>query len=108
MNRSIVETEPDRFFPPFHLDRVNAQLWRGEEEISLRRKTFDVLLYLLDHAGQLVTKAALLDAIWSEVTVSDSMPAICVAELRKALGARRRPRGSSRLCMAAATASSRR
>jgi DNA-binding winged helix-turn-helix (wHTH) protein len=33
-----------------------------------------------------VTKAALLDAIWSEVTVSDSMPAICVAELRKALG----------------------
>jgi DNA-binding winged helix-turn-helix (wHTH) protein len=32
-----------------------------------------------------VTKAALLDAISSEVTVSDSMPAICVAELRKAL-----------------------
>ena len=81
-----METEPHRFFPPFHLDRVNAQLWRGEEEISLRRKTFDVLLYLVDHAGQLVTKAALLDAIWSEVTVSDSMPAICVAELRKALG----------------------
>ena len=45
-----------------------------------------MLLYLVDHAGQLVTKAALLDAIWSEVTVSDSMPAICVAELRKALG----------------------
>ena len=86
MDRSIIETEPHRFFPPFHLDRVNAQLWRGEEEISLRRKTFDVLLYLVDHAGQLVTKAALLDAVWSEVTVSDSMPAICVAELRKALG----------------------
>ena len=79
-------SEPHRFFPPFHLDRVNAQLWRVEEEISLRRKTFDVLLYLVDHAGQLVTKAALLDAIWSEVSVSDSMPAICVAELRKALG----------------------
>ena len=81
-----METEPHRFFPPFHLDRVNAQLWRGEEEISLRRKSFDVLLYLVDHAGQLVTKAALLDAIWSEVSVSDSMPAICVGELRKALG----------------------
>ena len=86
MDKSIVETEPHRFFPPFHLDRLNAQLWRGEERISLRRKTFDVLLYLVDHAGQLVTKAALLDAIWSQVTVSDSMPAICVAELRKALG----------------------
>ena len=54
--------------------------------ISLRRKTFDVLLYLVDHPGQLVTKAALLDAVWAGVMVSDSMPATCVAELRKALG----------------------
>src|SRR5262249_50569833 len=57
-----------------------------DREIRLRRKAFDVLLYLVDHAGQLVTKAALLDAIWADVTVSDSMPATCVAELRKALG----------------------
>ena len=64
---SIVGVEQHYFFPPFHLDRVNAQLWRGEEEISLRRKTFDVLLYLVDHPGQLVTKGALLDAIWAEV-----------------------------------------
>ena len=79
-------TEPYRFFPPFRLDAGNAQLWRGDEEIRLRRKTFDVLLYLVDHAGQLVTKRALLDAIWAEISVSDSMPATCVAELRKALG----------------------
>ena len=79
-------TQPHRFFPPFRLDRENAQLWRGDQEIRLRRKTFDVLLYLVDHPGQLVTKAALLDTIWAEVTVSDSMPATCVAELRKALG----------------------
>ena len=79
-------TEPHRFFPPFRLDPVNAQLWRGDQEVRLRRKTFDVLLYLVDHPGQLVTKAALLDAIWAEVAVSDTMPATCVAELRKALG----------------------
>jgi predicted ATPase len=64
---------------------VKAQLWRGDQEIGLRRKTFDVLLYLVDHPGQLVTKGALLDAIWAEVSVSDSMPANCVVELRKAL-----------------------
>ena len=74
------------FFPPFRLDPVNAQFWRGEQQISLRRKTFDVLLYLVDHPGQLVTKQALLDAVWPEVTVSDSMPAVCVKELRKVLG----------------------
>jgi tetratricopeptide (TPR) repeat protein len=32
-----------------------------------------------------VTKKALLDGVWGEVTVSDSVPSICIAELRKAL-----------------------
>ena len=73
-------------FGPFRLDPVNEQLWRGEEEVFLRRKTFEVLRHLVEHSGQLVTKAALLDAIWPEVVVSDSMPTICVGELRKALG----------------------
>src|SRR5580704_1940102 len=73
-------------FGPFRLDAANAQLWRGDEEISLRRKTFDVLRYLVEHPGELVTKAALLDAVWAEVNVSDSMPATCVAELRRLLG----------------------
>jgi len=74
------------FFSPFRLDCVNAQLWRDDEEIGLRRKTFDVLLYLVNHPGQLVTTQTLLDVVWPEVTVSDSMPAVCVKELRKALG----------------------
>jgi DNA-binding winged helix-turn-helix (wHTH) protein len=81
-----VITELHRLFRPFRLDPLNAQLWCGHQEIKLRRKTFDVLLYLVDHSGRLVTKAALLDAIWPDVTVSDTMPAACVAELRKALG----------------------
>jgi DNA-binding winged helix-turn-helix (wHTH) protein len=65
---------------------VNAQLWRDNEEIILRPKTFEVLRYLAEHPAQLVTKAALLDAVWAELAVGDTMPAICVGELRKALG----------------------
>jgi DNA-binding winged helix-turn-helix (wHTH) protein/tetratricopeptide (TPR) repeat protein len=75
-----------RLFPPFRLDSNNEQLWRGSKEIRLRRKTFAVLRHLVEHPGQLVTKAALLDAVWPDVSVSDSMPAISVRELRKALG----------------------
>jgi DNA-binding winged helix-turn-helix (wHTH) protein/predicted ATPase len=75
-----------RLFPPFRLDPVNQQLWRGAKELSVRPKTFEVLRYLVDHPGQLVTKAMLLDAVWPGVVVSDSMPATCVAELRKELG----------------------
>jgi DNA-binding winged helix-turn-helix (wHTH) protein len=75
-----------RVFSPFRLDLIAAQLWRGDEKIALRPKSFDVLRYLSDHPGQLVSKAALLDAVRPNVSVSDSMPGLCVAELRKALG----------------------
>jgi predicted ATPase len=75
-----------RLFPPFRLDSNNEQLWRGGKQIRLRRKTFAVLRHLVEHPAQLVTKAALLDAVWPDVSVSDSMPAISVRELRKALG----------------------
>jgi DNA-binding winged helix-turn-helix (wHTH) protein len=81
-----VDREAHRIFPPFHLDAGNAQLWRDQERIILRPKTFDVLRYLVDHPGELVTKATLLDAVWPEVSVSDSLPATCIAELRRALG----------------------
>src|SRR5215475_3788292 len=84
--KAIVVNEAHLLFPPFRIDPGNAQLWRGEEEISLRRKSFDVLRYLIDHPGELVTKAMLLEAIWAGVNVSDSMPANCVAEIRRALG----------------------
>ena len=53
-------TEPPKVFDAFRLDVGNAQLWRGNEQISLRPKSFDVLHYLVDHAGELVTKARLL------------------------------------------------
>ena len=75
-----------RLFSSFRLDPVNQQLWHGTQEISLRRKTFEVLRYLVDHPSQLATKAMLLDAVWPGIVVSDSMPATCITELRRALG----------------------
>jgi predicted ATPase/DNA-binding winged helix-turn-helix (wHTH) protein len=68
------------------LDLTNACLWRGVQRIPLRPKTLAVLRCLLAHRGQLVTKAALLDAVWPEVTVNDVALMICIRELRQALG----------------------
>ncbi|MBV8453808.1 MAG: AAA family ATPase, partial [Deltaproteobacteria bacterium] len=78
-------TAKQYIFSPFRLDPANQQLWCGDTEVYLRRKTFEVLHYLIENRTQLVTKAALLDAIWPTVTVSDATPGVCVAELRKAL-----------------------
>jgi DNA-binding winged helix-turn-helix (wHTH) protein len=73
-------------FPLYRLDPANAQLWRDDQEISPRPNTFEILRYLVEHPGLLVTKAMLLYAVWTEVAVSDTMPATCVAELRRLLG----------------------
>ncbi len=74
------------FFPPFRIDLANEQLWRAEKPIPLRRKTFAVLRYLVEHAGQLVIKEQLLDTVWAGTYVVDTMPTLCIRELRKALG----------------------
>src|SRR5262245_27993284 len=71
---------------PVRLDLANKCLWHGTQAIPLRPKTFAVLRYLVEHPGQLVTKAALLDAVWSETTVSDGGLMVCLHELRRALG----------------------
>jgi DNA-binding winged helix-turn-helix (wHTH) protein len=65
---------------------ANARLWRRSQPITLRPKTFAVLCYLVQRAGRLVTKKELLDAIWSDASVSDVVTVVCVQELREALG----------------------
>jgi DNA-binding winged helix-turn-helix (wHTH) protein/predicted ATPase len=75
-------------FGPFRLDQTNATLWRAEQRVTLRPKTFEVLVYLVTHAGQLVTKEALLDAIWPETAVGEGVLKTSMTELRKALGER--------------------
>ena len=73
-------------FGPFRLDQANACLWRADQPVALRPKTFALLAYLVTHAGQLVTKEALLDAVWPETAVGDGVPKTSMGELRKALG----------------------
>src|SRR5215813_4195546 len=77
-------------FPPFRLDLANQRLWREAQEIPLRQKTFAVLRHLAEHPDQLVTKEALLDAIWPETYVSDVVLTVCIRELRRALGDERK------------------
>ena len=73
-------------FANYRLDVHNEQLWQGEQELLVPSKAFVVLRYLVEHAGQLVTKAELFDALWPGTAVSDGALTFCIVELRKALG----------------------
>ena len=59
---------------------------RGEMVIEVTPKLLDLLLHLLDHAGELVTKEQLLDALWTDANVTENALAQAVSELREALG----------------------
>jgi DNA-binding winged helix-turn-helix (wHTH) protein/tetratricopeptide (TPR) repeat protein len=72
-------------FGPFRLDAANAVLWRGSEAVSLPPKAFALLHYLVLNHGRLLTKDALLDAVWHRRYVSESVLKGCVNEVRKAL-----------------------
>lgn len=46
------------------LDRLSHQVRRGTEEISLQPREFRLLEYLMQHAGQVVTRTMLLENVW--------------------------------------------
>jgi DNA-binding winged helix-turn-helix (wHTH) protein len=73
-------------FEDFRLDAENAALWKGEEQVALRPKTFDVLRYLVEHAGDLVRKETLLDEVWENSYVVEGVLTTSMSELRKVFG----------------------
>ncbi len=72
-------------FGDFTLDAQRRGLQRGGEEITLRAKSMDVLAYLVEHHGKLVTKAELMEAVWPDTAVTDNSLAQCLVEIRRAL-----------------------
>jgi TolB-like protein/DNA-binding winged helix-turn-helix (wHTH) protein/Tfp pilus assembly protein PilF len=75
-------------FQPFRLDSANHCLWRGEERAQITPKAFDVLRYLVEKAGKLVTQDELLEALWPETYVNQEVLRKYILEIRKVLGDR--------------------
>jgi len=84
--QSCAVSGPSYRFGPFLVDRARYQVRRGDAVVDLTPKLLDLLLHLIDHAGQLVTKEALLDALWPDANVTDNALTQAVSELRQALG----------------------
>ncbi len=73
-------------FGDYTVDRAAYRLTRAGEPVDVTPKLLDLLLHLLDHAGALVTKEDLLDALWPGANVTDNALTQAVSELRQALG----------------------
>ena len=72
-------------FDHYTLDLQSCALMRGNDEVQLRPKSFDVLRYLAEHAGRLVSKDELIHAVWPDLFVTEDSVVQCIGDIRAAL-----------------------
>jgi predicted ATPase/DNA-binding winged helix-turn-helix (wHTH) protein len=75
-------------FGDFTLDLARGCVLKGIEEIKLRPKVYEALKYLVEHAGRLIGKQELMQAVWPDAFVTDDSLVQCILELRRALNDR--------------------
>src|SRR5262245_37597444 len=84
-SHSVAGSRREYRFGDFTLDLDGGFLRRDGEEVPLRPKPLQVLTYLVEHHGRLVTKSALIEAVWSDTAVTDNSLSRCLLEIRRAL-----------------------
>lgn len=73
-------------FGPFRVDAGKEIVLRDGAPVPLTPKTFQILLVLIRHSKELVTKDDLMKAVWPDTFVEESNLTRSIFMLRKALG----------------------
>ncbi len=83
-----MNSEPKKIisFAEFELDAAHRRLMREGKLLHLNAKAFDLLVYLAENAGRVVTKDEILDAVWENQYVEEANLKVQMSALRKVLG----------------------
>lgn len=74
-------------FSGFRLDPRRRRLERiGGDRVVVTPTAFDVLVYLVEHAGELVPRSALVKAVWPTTIVEENNVSKAVSVLRRVIG----------------------
>ena len=74
------------YFGPFRLFPEQQLLLEGNTPVRLGSRSLEILTVLVEHAGDLVSKAELMARVWPDTFVDESSLRVHVAGLRRALG----------------------
>ena len=72
-------------FGEFQIDARARTLRRAEEIVTLNFRAFDVLLYLVQNPGKVLTRNELLENVWQDAHVDENNLAQSISALRRAL-----------------------
>src|SRR3984957_18758 len=70
------------------VDETTLELLVDGVDAELERKPLEVLIYLLEHAGEVCTKDELLASVWPGRILSETVLTKCIGRLREAVGDR--------------------
>ena len=73
-------------FGPYQVDPQKLQLWRDGSAVPLPPKAAEILLVMLAHSGETVSKEELMRSVWPDSYVEESNLTQNIFLLRKALG----------------------
>lgn len=73
-------------FRDFRLDTRKKRLTRGDTPVELSEHQVDVLAHLVSHAGEIISKDALIESAWRGLAVTDNSLEQVISGLRRALG----------------------
>ncbi len=69
-----------------HVDLLSRTARRGSHELDLQNRQFELLVFLMRHANQVVTRETLAEAVWKEETATwTNVIAVHINQLRKKL-----------------------
>src|SRR5947209_5026838 len=77
---------PSYKFGSFRLDTAERVLLRAGKPVPLAHKAYEILCVLVTHAGRVVTKDELMQAVWPDTFVEEANLAQNIFKLRQALG----------------------
>jgi DNA-binding winged helix-turn-helix (wHTH) protein/Tfp pilus assembly protein PilF len=73
-------------FGPYRLDFERRRLLRGTELVPIHQKALEILIVLVEHRGEMVSKDQLMQSVWPDAFVEESNLTQNIFVLRKALG----------------------
>lgn len=73
-------------FGPFRLFPDRGLLLEGDAPVQIGSRALDILVALVERAGEVVTKKELIDRAWPSTTVVEANLRVHIAGLRKVLG----------------------
>lgn len=73
-------------FGAFRLDTLRRNLLFNGQDLQIKPKAFETLLFLVERRGEIVSKSELMNAVWADTFVEENNLTQQISSLRKKIG----------------------